>query len=198
MMKPLIASLFFWSLAAGAVDVNTAMPEAVDLQPVKGTFAQNKNIKPLKRPFKSTGYFVYVPNKGLLWHTQKPVNSLKLFANDGVYNIDEQGKLKKEAQLDNDFFLALFSANEQKLANFFTAEKLQDETSANAQCLALTPLSDTMLSLFAQINLCTTRVNTDTKIPTKIELIEAKGNKTEIQLQLSSALISSEELAYFE
>ena len=36
------------------------------------------------------------------------------------------------------------------------------------------------------------------RMPRKIELIEAKGNKTEINLQLSTKKISPEELAYFD
>jgi len=194
----LVTSLFCWSLATGAVEVSTATQQATSLQPLKGTFSQSKNIKPLKRPFKSEGSFVYIPNKGLLWHTKKPVDSLKLFANDGVYKIDEQGALQKEAQLDNDFFLALFAADEQKLAKFFTTETLQGDVDDQASCLALTPKNDTMRSLFKKINLCISEVKAGTNIPTKIELIEAKGNNTEIQLQLSSEPISTEELAYFD
>jgi len=194
----LVFSLFCWSLVTGATEVFTAEQQATSLQPLKGTFSQSKNIKPLKRPFKSEGSFVYFPNKGLLWHTKKPVDSLKLFAHDGVYKIDEQGALQKEAQLDNDFFLALFSANEQKLAKFFTTEVLQSEGGVQVICLALTPISDTMRSLFKQVNLCMSEVNVGTKIPNKIELIEEKGNNTEILLQLSSAKVSPRELAYFD
>lgn len=198
----LLSSLLCYSYTVSAVEIKTAVQSKAVLPALKGTFAQSKNIKPLKRPFKSTGDFVYLPNKGLLWHTKTPVNSLKLFinngANNGVYHIDEQGKLKKEAQLDNDFFLALFSADEQKLTKFFITSKLQHKTSTGAECLALIPISDTMLNLFAQINLCSIEVNAGTKIPTTIELIESKGNKTEIQLQLSSELVAPEELAYFE
>ncbi len=206
LLLTLLSSLFFCSYTIGAAEIKAPVHTEIMLEALKGTFTQSKNIKPLKRPFKSAGDFVYLPNKGLLWHTKTPVNSLKLFisngANNGVYHIDEQGKLKKEAQLDNDFFLALFSADEQKLAKFFTTKKLQHKTISDAACLALIPISDTMLNLFAQINLCTTEVNAGTKIPTKIptkiELIESKGNKTEIQLQLSSSLVTPEELAYFE
>ena len=102
----LAVSLFCLSLAIGAVEVKPSVQQETDLQPLKGTFSQSKNIKPLKRPFKSEGGFVYLPKKGVLWHTQKPVDSLKLFANDGVYKIDDQGVLQKEAQIHNDFFLA--------------------------------------------------------------------------------------------
>lgn len=201
-----VMSVFCFSITTSAVEMETAV-QATSLQAVKGTFSQSKNIKPLKRPFKSDGSFVYFPNKGLLWHTKKPVDSLKLFANEGVYKVDDKGVRQKEAQFDNDFFLALFAADEQKLSKFFTTQTLQDETDDQTSCLALIPISDTMRSLFKQINLCmneakATNENTVstkpvTAIPTKIVLIEAKGNKTEIQLQLSSEQVSPEELAYF-
>ena len=202
-----VASLSCLSLTVDAVEVAKSV-EKTFLSPFKGTFSQSKNIKPLKRPFRSTGNFVYWPNKGLLWHTQKPVNSLKLFANGGVYKIDSQGQLQKEAQLDNDFFLALFAGDKQKLAKFFTSKALQGETDEQASCLALTPLSDTMQSLFKQINLCMKEINVNSAqlkmikasvlMPSKIVLIEAKGNNTEIQLRLSSEQISLKELAYFD
>ncbi len=194
----LVSSLFLCSFAIGAVEVKAAAQQELNLQPLKGTFSQSKSIKPLKRPFKSEGSFVYTPNKGLLWHTQKPVDSLKLFANDGVYKIDDHSTLQKEAQLDNDFFLALFAADEQKLARFFTTESLQGDMDEKSSCLALTPKNDTMQSLFKKINLCIKEVKSGTKIPTKIALIEANGNNTNIQLQLSSEPINKEELAYFD
>ncbi|PCH94978.1 MAG: hypothetical protein COB83_10070 [Gammaproteobacteria bacterium] len=203
----IVASLLCLSLVTGATAVTTPTKK-VFLSPIKGTFLQSKNIKPLKRPFRSEGSFVYWPNKGLLWQTKKPVNSLKLFANGGVFKIDEQGELHKEAKLDNDFFLALFSGDKQQLAKFFTRKTLQDETDEHSSCLALTPKSDTMRSLFKQINLCmkemkfisaqTQVTKTSVVMPSKIVLIEAEGNNTEIQLQLSSEQISSQELAYFD
>jgi len=202
-----VISVLCFSITTIAAEMEN-IAQTANLAPLKGTFSQSKNIKPLKRPFKSEGGFVYLPNTGLLWHTKKPVNSLKLFANDGVYRLDEQGIMQKEAQFDNDFFLALFAVDEQKLAKYFTTKVLQDETNYQASCLALTPISETMQSLFKQINLCMNEIkvcseNTEstksvTAIPTKIVLIEAKGNKTEIQLQLSSEKVSQEELAYFD
>ncbi len=172
--------------------------------PIKGTFSQHKNIKPLKRPFISTGAFVYLPQKGLLWQTKSPVNSTKLFANEGVYSLDEKGVLNKESQLDNDFFLTLFSADEEKLAPYFTTRTITTDVKKQGSCLALTPKSAGLLSLFQQINLCRNNEdnpkdnNNNTKLPSTITLIEAKGNTTEIRLQLSSEPVSNKELAYFD
>ncbi|MEI6895099.1 MAG: outer membrane lipoprotein carrier protein LolA [Colwellia sp.] len=194
----LASSLVFMSLAIGAVEVKESVHQGDSRQALKGFFLQSKQIKPLKRPFISAGSFVYFPNKGLLWHTQKPIDSITLFANKGVYKVDSKGVLQKEVQLDNDFFLALFSADEQKLAKFFTTEVIASNKENQAYCLALTPLSNMMKSLFKQINLCMAEKESTLKIPTQITLIEAKGNNTVIQLQLSSKEISPEELAYFE
>ncbi|NQZ28148.1 MAG: outer membrane lipoprotein carrier protein LolA [Colwellia sp.] len=210
-MLTLILATLFTSSANTASAANIVMEKADALQPVKGFFSQSKNIKPLKRPFKSQGSFVYWPNKGLLWHTQKPIDSIKLFANDGVYKVNGQGVLVKEAQLDNEFFLALFSADQEKLTRFFIIESLPNNAAdGHSLCLALTPLSETMQSLFKTINLCMSEDNNGGRIssvepkavpkrmPSKIELIEANGNNTEINLQLSSESISAKELAYFD
>ena len=202
-MLTLVLAILFPSPVNAASAANIVMEKPDNLQPLAGYFSQIKNIKPLKRPFKSEGSFVYLPHKGLLWHTKNPIDSIKLFAHDGVYKVDEQGVLVKEAQLDNDFFLALFSADQEKLARFFIIESLPSNAAeGHSLCLALTPISDTMQSLFKKINLCTSEDNTGVSIskamPRKIELIEAKGNKTEINLQLSTKQISPEELAYFD
>lgn len=190
-----------------AASVKAELTKKTGEMPIKGTFSQRKNIKPLKRPFISTGAFVYLPQKGLLWQTKSPVNSTKLFANEGVFSLDEKGVLNKESQLDNDFFLALFSADEEKLAPYFTTVTITTDTKKHGLCLALTPKSAALLSLFQQINLCRntvgltdgiTKGNNDTKLPSTITLIEAKGNTTEIRLQLSSEPVSSKELAYFD
>lgn len=196
----LMSCLLCLSLFAGAEQVTPELKAELtpELKPVKGSFFQHKNIKPLKRPFKSEGSFIYLPNKGLLWQTKKPISSLKLFANNGVYKIDAQGVKHKEAQLDNDFFLALFAADEEKLAKFFTAKKLDVKSEANLTCLALTPISSTMQSLFAAIHLCTSELKDGTKLPKKIVLMEPKGNHTEINFELSTEQVNTAELAYFE
>lgn len=206
-LKQILTGTFVFILCYGPIitkadEVSPAAQQASISPLLTGSFSQSKNIKPLKRPFTSLGSFVYFPTKGLLWHTIEPVNSLKLFAHGGVFSIDKQGNKQKEANLDNDFFLALFSADEEKLATFFTTKQLSDNARMPEQCLALTPKSDTLSSLFKQITLCSQQVNLDTslvsKIPTKIELIEANGNNTTIHLQLSSDKVSPKELAYFD
>lgn len=206
-IKQILPSIFVCIVCSGSIitkatEVSSAAQQANILPALKGTFSQSKNIKPLKRPFKSSGNFIYYPSKGLLWHTLEPINSLKLFSQDGIYQIDKQGVKHQEAKLDNDFFLALFSADEEKLATFFSTEKLTEPTSDHETCLALTPKSDMLNSLFKQIKLCSKQANLAanlvTKMPTKIELIEANGNNTNIHLQLSSDKVNHEELAYFD
>ena len=214
-MLTLVLAILFPLPVNAASAANIVMENPDDFQPLTGSFTQIKNIKPLKRPFKSEGSFVYLHHKGLLWHTKNPIDSIKLFAHDGVYKVDEQGVLVKEAQLDNDFFLALFSADQEKLARFFIIESLPSNAAeGHSLCLALTPISDNMQSLFKKINLCmsedhtggsiskampkTKSIAVPKRMPRKIELIEAKGNKTEINLQLSTKKISPEELAYFD
>jgi hypothetical protein len=187
-----------FSMISHAADTENSHEVTPSSQALKGSFSQTKSIKPLKRPFKSHGKFVYIPTQGLLWHTQTPVDSLKLFAKEGVYTIDEMGVLNKEAQLDNDFFLALFSGNQQKLTRFFYTNKIAQATENSHECIELTPKNNTLKSLFKKINVCSTEVDLDTKLPTTIHLIDPKDNITQIKLELSSDIITTEELAYFD
>lgn len=193
----ILLSLSSVTLVSHAESDTKIQNSAKTIEPLKGSFLQSKNIKPLKRPFKSAGHFVYFPTKGLLWQTEKPVKSIKLFANEGVYKVDQHGALQKEAQLDNAFFLALFAADEQKLAQFFITQPITNDD-ATLTCLALTPKSDTMKSLFAQIQLCTKAMNNNVKLPVTIALLEEKGNRTDINFQLSDKPLTAQELAYFD
>lgn len=194
----LVIAVCCWPTFSLADDATIAVPLVPSQVAVKGTFTQRKNIKPLKRPFTSSGNFIYYPNKGLLWHTQEPLEAMKLFAQNGVYSINQQGEKHKEATLDNEFFLALFSADEQKLATFFTTKTQISNDDKHAQCLALTPKSELLTSLFTQINLCTKHSEKTEQIPSEIELIEENGNNTHIVLQLLDTQISAVELAYFD
>ena len=207
MVTQYVKSVFLFVVMSSAICLSFTLsaleePKPVtineDFNGVKGSFSQYKSIKPLKRPFQSSGSFIYIPNKGLQWHTQQPVDSVKLFTNHGVYKVDEQGELQKEAQIDNDFFLALFAADEQKLKTYFIVEEVNSNQNNQPPCLALTPKNGTMKSLFKRINLCVSKHNSGAKVPSKIELIDTKGNETRIQLQLLSEQISPEELSYFE
>jgi hypothetical protein len=190
---------------------------------VKGHFKQSKTIKVLKRPYNSAGTFVFIPKKGLLWQTNKPVASIKLFANNGVFSENAQGTMKKEAQVDNDFFLALFTTNETALMPYFT---ISESDASGDHCLTLTPKSKTLASLISLIDLClpnnANANNIDAKndsastnvsaknintleaqkllvgIPEKITLTEVNGNITDIYLTLSAEKISQKELTYFD
>jgi len=168
------------------------------LTAINGDFLQSKNIKALKRPFNSTGSFVYLPQNGLLWQTLTPIASVKLFAKNGVFKLDKQGKMQKEAHLDNDFFLALFSADQAQLLKYFSIVKADNVAQKNQTCLTLTPRSDTLHSLFNSINLCSANEATEqNKIPEKITLVEPNGNTTEINLTQSVTKVSELELSYF-
>lgn len=164
---------------------------------LKGSFSQSKTIKPLKRPFQSSGQFIYLPNKGLLWQTLLPVISTKLFAHNGLYSIDDEGNKTKEASLDNAFFLSLFSGDEQALKTYF--EVIGNDSESDVHCLALRPNSDALKKLFLQIDLCRKEdVNHLINIPSKITLHEHKGNATVINLEVNSTLVNEKELALFK
>lgn len=184
---------------------------------VKGSFTQSKTIKPLRRPFQSSGEFVYVPNEGLLWQTLVPVQSTKLFAHSGLFNIDDSGKKSKEASLDNAFFLSLFSGDEKALQAYFNVVDINDSTNhkivesdtdtnpsklndkTNASCVVLQPKSSTLQSLFVEIKLCKKQQNNETvKLPSSITLQEHKGNSTVITLNVNAQGLSQKELALFE
>lgn len=162
-----ILMLSLISLHGHATEI--AKPSAIE-----GTFVQTKQFKALKRPFKSTGTYVYIRNQSFSWKTEHPVESTKLFTPNGIYNIDSQGNESLEAQLGSEFFFALIEADQSRLAAFFSIEKKQ-------MCLHLTPTKASIQKLFSGVEVCLN----ENAFPTKIMLNDSSGNLTQIDLAIS-------------
>ncbi|WP_158972318.1 outer-membrane lipoprotein carrier protein LolA [Paraglaciecola sp. L3A3] len=60
----------------------------------QGSFTQEKHLKALSRPFITKGQYTYIPETGLNWHTQQPVNNQLQINQDGIAELQTDGSFK--------------------------------------------------------------------------------------------------------
>ena len=141
---------------------------AAGAEPV--AFTQTKYIEGLPRPMVSRGQISLTKDR-LEWVTQEPVLNRIIVTREGVYEAAGQDALPIEgSETVGQLLLALLNQDYDYLQRFFSIEPL------NIQCLQLTPDREPLSSLYRIIEACgTTRLET-------VELVEAQGNRTAIQL----------------
>jgi hypothetical protein len=91
----------------------------------QGQFVQEKHLKVLSQPFVTKGNYHYQKNKGLVWHTQQPIESEIKITTDGVSERQPGGNFKTlttNSQF-SELLLALFSGEQQSLRQQFTLEQ---------------------------------------------------------------------------
>ncbi len=87
--------------------VSAALAEAKIL---RGHFQQEKQLKILKRPLKSNGYYVHAKGQGLYWRIEKPVQVSYVIKDTGITEFHEnsdnsniQGGRTKDSLLTRDW-----------------------------------------------------------------------------------------------
>jgi len=55
-----------------------------DGEALQGHFTQLRHLSGFERPIKSQGQFYYIPEKGLIWQTEKPFNTRLEINKDGI------------------------------------------------------------------------------------------------------------------
>lgn len=144
-------------------------------QHIQGQFTQQRQLKSLSKPMTTSGQFVLLPQKGLLWQMQKPfTNTIRVRA-DGIKQWNGQTWVSpnKSAQTQQvQLFLDLLAGNTQNLEKQF---HLALSGSTNQWTLRLTPKTILMKQIFTQINI------TGDNMVRKIELQEKQGDTTTMQ-----------------
>lgn len=100
--------------------------ELTKTKTLKASFTQNKKIKVLKRPLKSSGSLIFDRSTGVFWQLQKPFKSTIIIDNKKLTSIDDTGKkivIKAEEKPMlygfTKIFLAIFSGNTEELKEHF-------------------------------------------------------------------------------
>lgn len=138
------------------------------LAPGHYPFVQQKWIKGLQRPLRSSGYLA-LHEQSLEWVTEKPVLQKVHLDAHGVTLQHQQ--VQAGSELIGQLMLAVVKHDTQFLAKHFRMSQPQ------AGCLTLQPNAAPLNQFYQQIQLCG-----ETKLQ-QIELIELQGNRSLIQLQ---------------
>jgi hypothetical protein len=165
---------------------------------LKANFYQEKSIKALRRPLKSSGTFLFANGQGVFWHTQKPFDTRFIISDAGIYQKSEDAKpFRIEAAKQpmiaefNHIFAALFRGDREALEAQFQVHFTGDD---QVWQLGLIPKNKMMRKVIEKLVVC----GGDT-VET-IHFFESGGNRTLIALSEieTPAELSNEERSNFE
>ena len=143
-------------------------------QSIAGHFVQERHLKNLAQPLRSSGHFVLVPEQILLWQLEKPFTLTLRVRSDGVAQQDAQGQWQPTAQNSRQMalFMALLGGDIAALQSEFTPN-----LSGNADNwqLQLTPKGALLQQIFTQIVL-----SGDTYVR-EVQLFETQGDRSVLQ-----------------
>lgn len=150
--------------------LDRAMPDAGQVQVLRGRYRQQKYLREIPRPLDSTGEFLMVRDLGLWWHTQTPRDSeLTLTA-------------RRRGQPAAALLLALFVLDLEALARNF--DLFATEPGPN-WLLGLRARDATVAAFFQQV------IVSGGERVEHVTLLEATGDRTEIALDAAPQPLSS-------
>ena len=154
-----------------------------------GEFTQDKTLKRLKRPLKSTGQVIFDRQLGLVWKTLTPIKSTSVITPSQIIQIGPGGErqvLSNQASI-GELMLALFSGEVESLSTSFAVEP-QDKG-----CIKLTAKQE-QIALVAQTASVCQQQNSQTLV-----LKDKWDNLTRIELVLSEVKsLTPEQGAWFK
>ncbi len=112
----------------------TAVTERMQQSPViRARFEQEKIIKALRRPLRSSGRFLFARDHGLHWHTLQPFDSQLVITGKGMLQ-KENGETTLDINVEErpvvhsftKVFLALFAGNKETLGKTFDLYMIQE------------------------------------------------------------------------
>jgi outer membrane lipoprotein-sorting protein len=168
---------------------------------LRGRFLHRKHLSDIPAPLESGGEFLFVRDRGLYWHTQKPFDSVFVLTPDAMLQQDDGGKaLKMDAKSQPAvraaaaIFLALFAVDLKALDKDFRMFGQPVAGQEGAWVLGLRPKSAAINSIFTQA------IVSGAAQVREVELQDAHGDRTVIRLldaRLLQRAPSAEELALF-
>ncbi len=173
---------------------------------IKSQFKQARQIKILKHPLISHGFFIYHYQYGLFWRITKPIDIAYLFKDNKVLEITYKDKKiahvttkKKIAQYFAPIFIALFSGKLSPLKEHFD---VYFQSQKKNWIMKLTPKKESPLQAFIQMLSIHGIVDVELQ-KTYIDSLwvrEKKGDNTHYTFTMlpSPYLLSADEKVYFQ
>ena len=195
MIKKLFLSILLvcHSAAVWAFDLHDLSVQLQAPDNIKGQFTQQRYLKNLNMPLTSSGKFILIPNKALLWQVESPFAVTMRITQNGIEQLNsneqwiraDRSAGGEEAQLR--LFLGLLGGQTVALENQFN---LNLEGEAEQWQLLLEPKTKLLEQIFTQIDIA------GDEVVRAINLHETQGDRTEISFentQLNSELDSLEQ-----
>jgi hypothetical protein len=79
-------------LGAASDTLDAVRERLADVQVLRGSFAQTKRLAGFRSPLQSSGQFVLVRGRGVLWFTQQPFASTLVVTPERLETLDAQGQ----------------------------------------------------------------------------------------------------------
>ncbi|MBF0804401.1 MULTISPECIES: outer membrane lipoprotein carrier protein LolA [Neisseria] len=162
-----LASPLLWAFTAA--DLAQMLQKPANVQ---GAFVQERRLKSLSKPMIAEGRFVLVPQKGLLWHMQKPFDNRLRIRADGIMQWNgrnwaaDGGKMSGRSR-QTGLLLDLLGGNIQGLEQHF---ELKLNGTPQKWTLRLTPKTVLMKQIFNHIDI------SGGSVVQRVELHEKQGD----------------------
>ncbi len=151
---------------------------------LRAHFTQTKVIPHLNRPLVSSGSFLYVKHKGIIWNTTQPFPNILVISGAGILRLSDDGASTRIAASDNAVahgfskaFLSLFGGDTSELSQNF---EVQEAFQGKGWSLSLTARP----SLARFISKITLYGN---DLIERLEIFEPSGDQTTIVFLQSKA-----------
>ena len=123
---------------------------------LKADFTKIRKLKIMSRPFNTSGKVLFLPAKGLIWETNKPLRDVLFISSDGVGQLDKE--TNKRVMIDNPIvksastvFVTIISLDLEKIKQIF---KINIAESINSvQRYILFPKDETIKKAIKQIEI---------------------------------------------
>lgn len=154
--------------------LDRAMPDAGQVQVLRGRYRQQKYLREIPRPLDSTGEFLMVRDLGLWWHTQTP--------RDSELTLTTRGRVQPATAL----LLALLVLDLEALArNFDLYVTESSPPPATHWLLGLRARDAAVAAFFQQV------IVSGGERVEHVTLLEATGDRTDIALDAAPQPLSS-------
>ncbi|QSX37052.1 outer membrane lipoprotein carrier protein LolA [Shewanella sedimentimangrovi] len=166
-------------------------------QSLRGQFAQLRQLKVLKRPLRSEGYFLFAPDKGLVWQQQTPFPNRLLLQQHQLWQQDSQGHWQQFPTGGADSPAGIMPLLVKGLLSGDISplqERFQLYLQAGPEWqLGLVPKDPALANLFSRI-----RVEGAGQLVQRLQLFSANGDCSDIHFSAQEAgPLSDAELATF-
>ncbi len=149
-----------------------------------GKFEQQKHIKILKKPIKTSGEFYFPQDNHFIWKQQKPIQ-VAYHIEDSIIYRSRGGKKEKLSSVGSsaqstllNTMMAAMRGDFSSLSQSFAIDgKMQDENKGCQWQVTLTPNDKDLSRILSNIEL------TGTKQVQQVNVIEVSGDRTNIQIQ---------------